>query len=202
MLSSKAQQRRAACQARDRQTDKEALSADICTHLIAQADYQAASTVMWYIGCKSEVKTLPAIHRELGSCKRIVIPYCTQDERGQRKLGLWHLKHCSELAPGTWNIPEPPKTRWGEAGTEVPPSELDLIIVPGVAFDRNGGRLGNGGGYYDRLLAQVRKETVLYGVCFESQLFDRIEMETHDIPMDFVITEKNVYTGKGRRAVR
>jgi 5-formyltetrahydrofolate cyclo-ligase len=202
MLSSKAQQRRAACQARDRQTDKEALSADICTRLIVQADYQTASTVMWYIGCKSEVRTLPAIHRELDSRKRIVIPYCTQDERGQRKLGLWHLKHCSELVPGTWNIPEPPKTRWGEAGTEVPPSELDLIIVPGVAFDRNGGRLGNGAGYYDRLLAQVRKETVLYGVCFESQLFDRIEMETHDIPMDFVITEKNVYTGQGRRAAR
>lgn len=198
MLPSKAQQRRVACQARDRQTDKEALSADICTRLIAQADYQAASTVMWYIGCKSEVRTLPAIRRELGSRKRIVIPYCTQDERGQRKLGLWHLKDFSELAPGTWNIPEPPKSRWGEAGTEVPPCELDLIIVPGVAFDRSGGRLGHGAGYYDRLLAQVRKETVLYGVCFESQLFDRIEMEAHDIPMDFVITEKNVYAGKDR----
>jgi 5-formyltetrahydrofolate cyclo-ligase len=196
MPSSKAQQRRAAYQARDRQTDKESLSANLCARLIAQADYQAASTVMWYIGCKSEVRTLPALRRELGRRKRIVIPYCTLDEHGQRKLGLWRLKDFTDLAPGTWNIPEPPKSRWGEAGTEVLPSELDLIIVPGVAFDRNGGRLGNGAGYYDRLLTQVREKTVLYGVCFESQLFDRIEMETHDIPMDFVITEKNIYTRK------
>jgi 5-formyltetrahydrofolate cyclo-ligase len=202
MPTSKAQQRFAAYQARDRQTGKDALSANICGRLTAQADYQAASTVMWYIGCKSEVRTLPALHRELGSRKRIVIPYCTVNEHGRRKLGLWHLKDFSELTPGTWNIPEPPKSRWGEAGTEVPPSELDLIIVPGVAFDRNGGRLGNGAGYYDRLLAQIGKETVLYGVCFESQLLDRIEMETHDVPMDFVVTEKNIYIGKGRRAAR
>jgi 5-formyltetrahydrofolate cyclo-ligase len=202
MPTSKAQQRFAAYQARDRQTGKDALSANICGRLIAQADYHAASTVMWYIGCKSEVRTLPALRRELGSGKRIVIPYCTVNEHGRRKLGLWHLKDFSELTPGTWNIPEPPKSRWGEAGTEVPPSELDLIIVPGVAFDRNGGRLGNGAGYYDRLLAQIGKETVLYGVCFESQLLDRIEMETHDVPMDFVVTEKNIYIGKGRRAAR
>lgn len=198
MPSSKAQQRRAAYQARDRQTDKDALSADICAHILTQADYQQASTVMWYIGCKSEVRTLPTIRRELGGRKRIVIPYCTEDEHGRRKLGLWHLKDFSELTPGTWNIPEPPRSRRGEAGKEVPPSELDLIIVPGVAFDRNGGRLGNGAGYYDRLLSRVRKETILYGICFESQLFDRIEMEAHDIPMDFVITEKNSYPGKGR----
>jgi 5-formyltetrahydrofolate cyclo-ligase len=199
MPASKAQQRRAAYAARDRQTGREALSEHICARLIAQPDYRAASTVMWYIGCKSEVGTLPAIRRELGGRKRIVIPYCTQDEHGQRKLGLWHLKDFSELAPGTWNIPEPPETRRGEVGTEVPPFELDLIIVPGVAFDRSGGRLGNGAGYYDRLLGRVRHETLLYGICFESQLFERIETEAHDIPMDFVITEKNVYAGKGRR---
>jgi 5-formyltetrahydrofolate cyclo-ligase len=199
MPSRKAQQRLAAYQARARQPDKDALSTILCARLTAQAAYRTAATVMWYIGCKSEVRTLPTLRIEMNSGKRIVIPYCTQDAQGQRKLGLWHLKDLSELTPGTWNIPEPPKSRWGEAGTEVLPSELDLILVPGVAFDRNGGRLGNGAGYYDRLLAHVRPDTILYGVCFESQLVDRIEMEAHDIPMDFVITEKNVYHRQEQR---
>jgi 5-formyltetrahydrofolate cyclo-ligase len=202
MPTLKAQQRRAAYQARDRQTDKNALSIEICARLAAQAAYRAASTAMWYIGCKSEVRTLPALHRELAGRKRLVIPYCTTDENGRRKLGLWHLEDFSELAPGTWSIPEPPRSRWGEAGKEVPPSELDVIVVPGVAFDRSGGRLGNGAGYYDRLLAEVREDAVLFGVCFESQLLDRIATEAHDVPMDFVVTENNVYTGTGRRAAQ
>jgi 5-formyltetrahydrofolate cyclo-ligase len=202
MPTRKAQQRRTAHQARDRQTDKDALSTEICVRLIARPEYRAASTAMWYIGCKSEVGTLAALRSELAGRKRIVIPYCTTDEDGRRKLGLWHLEDLSELPPGTWHIPEPPKSRWGEAGKEIRPSELDVIVVPGVAFDRNGGRLGNGAGYYDRLLAEVREDAVLFGVCFESQLLDRIETEPHDIPMDFVITEKHLYTGKGRRAAR
>jgi len=198
MPSHKIEQRRAARQARDRQTDKKALSASICTCLIAQDAYQAAETVMWYIGCKSEVQTLSALRIELNTRKRIVIPYCTYDDLGRRKLGLWQLENLAELTPGTWNIPEPPKARWGETGKEVSPYELDAIVVPGVAFDPKGGRLGNGAGYYDRLLAGVRKDTVLYGVCFESQLLAQVEMDTHDIPMDHVITEKNVYLCRGR----
>ena len=198
MPSRKDEQRRTARLARDLQTDKDALSAALCTRINAQAAYQAAGTVLWYVGCKSEVRTLEALRLELETPKRIVIPYCTHDEHGRRKLGLWHLQNLAELTPGTWAIPEPPKARWGEAGKEVSPSELDLVIVPGVAFDRSGGRLGNGAGYYDRLLAGVRQDTVLYGVCFESQLLDRVEMDAHDIPMDFVITEKALYSCRGR----
>jgi 5-formyltetrahydrofolate cyclo-ligase len=202
MPTRKAQQRRAARQARDRQPDRDSLSIEICARLLARPEYRAASSAMWYIGCKSEVRTLAALRGELAGRKRIVIPYCATDENGRRKLGLWHLQDLSELAPGTWNIPEPPRSRRGEAGKEVPPSELDVIVVPGVAFDHNGGRLGNGAGYYDRLLAEVREDAVLFGVCFESQLLDRIETEAHDVPMDFVITENNVYAGKGRGAAR
>ncbi|WP_374090271.1 5-formyltetrahydrofolate cyclo-ligase [Methylomicrobium lacus] len=198
MPSRKDEQRRAARLARDLQPDKEALSAALCSRLIAQAAYQAAGTVLWYVGCKSEVQTLQALRLELEKPKHIVIPYCTHDEHGRRKLGLWHLESLTELTPGTWNIPEPPKSRWGEAGKEVSPSELDLVIVPGVAFDRSGGRLGNGAGYYDRLLAGIRKDTVLYGVCFESQLLDRVVMHAHDVPMDAVITETAFYPCRGR----
>jgi 5-formyltetrahydrofolate cyclo-ligase len=71
-------------------------------------------------------------------------------------------------------------------------------MVPGVGFDRQGGRLGNGGGYYDRLLTRVRSDAVLTAVCYESQLFDQIAVEPHDVAMDYVITEKTIYTGIGR----
>jgi 5-formyltetrahydrofolate cyclo-ligase len=70
-------------------------------------------------------------------------------------------------------------------------------MVPGVAFDRSGGRLGNGAGYYDRLFKSVGKDTVLIGVCFEAQIMPEIIMEGHDIYMDYVITESEVYRGRG-----
>lgn len=194
----KDQQRRAAYQARELQPDKERLSSVIGANFTAQADYRDAETVMWYIGCRTEVRTLPALQGELNRGKRIIIPYCTRDGQGHRKLGLWRLEDLAELTAGTWNIPEPPRTRWGEPGKEIEPRDIDLILVPGVAFDRNGGRLGNGAGYYDRLLASVRHDTRLYGACFECQLLDQVAMEPHDIPMDYIVTEKAVYRGQGR----
>jgi 5-formyltetrahydrofolate cyclo-ligase len=146
--------------------------------------------------CRSEVRTLKAVSAELNGAKRIVIPYCTKDQNGQPKLGLWRLEAISELSPGTWGILEPAKARWGEKGKEVSAKNLDLVMVPGVAFDRKGGRLGNGAGYYDRLLQEVSPDTKLTAVCYESQLFDEVLMETHDVYMDAVLTEKNCYRFK------
>ena len=196
-MCNKKQQRRQAYEARQAQPDKDAVSRLICAEFIAQPEYQQAKTVMWYVHCRSEVITLPALASELKRSKRRVIPYCTHDEQGQKKLGLWLLEDINELVPGTWGILEPPQARWTEVEKQVDVRELDLIMVPGVAFDRNGGRLGNGAGYYDRLLEKVRKDAVLTAVCFESQLFERIEMEQHDIYMDKVITEQAIYSKLG-----
>ena len=71
-------------------------------------------------------------------------------------------------------------------------------MVPGVGFDRNGGRMGNGQGYYDRLLKRIRPDAPLIALCYESQLFDEILVGPHDIFMDKVVTEQAVYDGKGR----
>jgi 5-formyltetrahydrofolate cyclo-ligase len=198
MNDQKAIQRRKAYEMRNGQADKDALSRIICRQFIAQPAYQQAKTVLWYIHCRSEVKTQPALISELSTGKHLVIPYCTKDSQGRNKLGLWLLQDFSELEPGMWGILEPPRQRWGEPGKEIPPEQLDCILVPGVAFDRNGGRLGNGAGYYDYLLKNVRPDAVLIGACYESQLVDQVVMEPHDVAMDFVITEKAVYAGKGR----
>jgi len=191
-MLNKKEQRRKAYDARNAQANKDDVSQIICDKFIAQAAYQQAETIMWYLHCRSEVRTLSAVESELEKTKKIVIPYCTKDHQGQNKLGLWWLQDLSELTAGTWGILEPPVDRWEEQGKEVSATELDLIMVPGVAFDQGGGRLGNGAGYYDRLLQQVRAETSLIGVCYQSQLCEKVVMEKHDVYMDAVLTETGV----------
>ncbi len=195
----KAALRRIAYAARNAQPDKERISRLICTRFQQLPACSRAVTVLWYVHCRSEVRTRQALHDALAvRDKNIVVPYCTEDAQGRRQLGLWRLEQLSELTAGTWGILEPPPERWQEAGRVVEPRQLDLIMVPGVAFDRRGGRLGNGAGYYDRLLQEVRADTVLAGICYDAQLFPGIPMQAHDIAMDFVVTELDVYPGIGR----
>jgi 5-formyltetrahydrofolate cyclo-ligase len=195
----KAHMRRAAYDARNAQPDKDRVSEIAVNRLVELAEYQAATTVLWYIDCRSELRTKQALPAALVSGKRIVVPYSTVDEAGANKLGLWLLENMDELIVGKWKILEPPRERWGEPGKEIPPEEIDLVIVPGVGFSRSGGRMGNGQGYYDRLLERVRPDCQLVGLCYESQLFDNLVVSPHDVFMDKVVTETSVYTGRGRR---
>ena len=75
---------------------------------------------------------------------------------------------------------------------------LDLIMVPGVAFTREGARMGHGKGYYDKLLQHARADAPLVALAFECQLFPEIPVQAHDIYMDKIITERAVYPGRGR----
>jgi len=178
---------------RNQQRDKDYLSQVITQKVVEQANYQCAKTVMWYLDCRSEVRTQTIIKQELDQDRRIVIPFCTQDSGGKNQLGLWLLDDLSELVRGCWGILEPPESRWHESGKQVAIEELDLIIVPGVGFDRQGGRLGNGQGYYDNFLQQVSAATRIQGICYESQLFDDLPMEATDVAMDFVVTQSAIY---------
>jgi 5-formyltetrahydrofolate cyclo-ligase len=194
----KAAMRRAAYDARNAQPDKDAASDAAVARLVALPEYKAAQTVLWYLDCRSELRTRQALPAALASEQRIVVPYCTVDEQGANKLGLWLLATMDELVVGKWKILEPPRERWGEPGKEVPPEEIDLVIVPGVAFSRTGGRMGNGQGYYDRLLARVRPDCKLVALGYESQMFDDLVVSQHDVFMDKVVTERGVYEGRGR----
>lgn len=190
--------RRAAYDARNAQQDKEPISEAAVARLLTLPEYAAAQTVMWYIDCRSELRTRQALPAALASGKRVVVPYCTVDEAGANKLGLWWLESMDELIIGKWKILEPPRERWDEPAKNVPPEELDLVIVPGVGFSRDGGRMGNGQGYYDRLLERVRPDCPLIGLGYESQLFDQLIVSPHDVFMDKVVTELAVYEGRGR----
>lgn len=198
MQDPKAAMRRAAYDARDAQEDKYRVSQAAVENVVQLPEYHAANTVLWYLDCRSELRTRYVLPELLASDKTIVVPYCTVDAAGANKLGLWRLESMDELVIGKWKILEPPREQWGAEGKEVESAELDLVIVPGVGFSRQGGRMGNGQGYFDRLLATVRPDCRLIGLCYECQLFDELVMSPHDVFMDKVVTESAVYEGQGR----
>ncbi len=103
-----------------------------------------------------------------------------------------------ELVVGKWNILEPPRDRWEDPERMIHAEQLDIVIVPGVGFSRRGARMGNGQGYYDRLLLRVRPDCPLVALCYECQLFDNLIVGPHDVFMDKVVTEQATYEGQGR----
>ena len=181
---------------RNAQENKDALSEEICARFVALPAFLRAKTVMFYIDVRSEVRTRHALPSALTQGKKIIIPWC--NEKGE--LELFHLENMDELALGMYKILEPKQELRGLPTKQVGPKDLDLIMVPGVAFDRRGARMGHGKGYYDKLLQHARHDSPLVALAFECQLFPEIPMAVHDIHMDMIITERAIYDGKGRSA--
>jgi 5-formyltetrahydrofolate cyclo-ligase len=179
---------------RNAQENKDQLSHQIVAKCMSLPEYELANTVLFYLDVRSEVRTRNDLDKALASGKKIVVPYCVDGE-----LELFHLEQNEELSVGMYQILEPKAELRAIASKRVPVLEIDLIIVPGVAFDSRGGRTGHGKGYYDKLLEHARPDTPLVALAFECQLFEEIPMQQHDVFMDKVITEKRVYTGRGRQ---
>lgn len=188
----KQQIRRLAFAARQTQEDKDDLSRQIMARVTAMPEYERAGTVMFYVDVRSEVRTRFALEAALNSGKRIAVPYCAGDD-----LELFRLDAMEDLGIQTFGILEPLDRIRILPDRKVDVRELDLILVPGVAFDRDGGRVGHGKGYYDKLLHNARPETPLVALAFECQLFPKIPTEEHDVFMDKVITENGIYTHAG-----
>jgi 5-formyltetrahydrofolate cyclo-ligase len=178
---------------RKAQPDKEELSRAICAQFASLPEYAAAKTVMFYVDVRTEVRTREYLPTALSHYKRIVVPYCVDGE-----LELFLLESMDELAVGMYKILEPKAELRNLPAKRIDVKELDLIMVPGVAFDRSGARMGHGFGYYDKLLEHARPDAPLVALAFECQLFPEIPTAPHDIFMDKIITEKAIYQGKGR----
>ena len=180
---------------RNAQLNKDELSKAICAAFMALPDYAAAKTVMFYIVVRSEVRTRLALPDALASGKKIIVPWC--NDKGE--LELFHLTSMEELAIGMYKILEPKSELRLLPEKKLSPTNLDLVMVPGVAFDRQGGRTGHGKGYYDKLLQHARLDAPLVALAFECQMFPEIPVAGHDIFMDTIITESAVYAGRGRK---
>jgi len=179
--------------ARQAQPDKDALSEAICRRFAAMPEYSAARTVMVYVGVRSEVRTLPLLKAAIEQRRRVVVPYCVGSE-----LQLFLLESLDDLASGTYGILEPRSELRAPPSGRVEAGQIDLVMVPGLAFDRRGGRLGHGKGYYDQFLPRLRQDVLAVGVAYECQLLGEVPMLPSDVFMDRVITEEAVYPGRGR----
>jgi 5-formyltetrahydrofolate cyclo-ligase len=176
---------------RDKANNRMAHSAAIGRHVTGLAEYAEAETIAWFVGVKSEVMTLPMIADALAARRRVALPWVSPDG-----ICLALVGSLEEVAPAAFGLLEPRDDIRQDMARQVAPDRVDFYVVPGVAFDRDGGRLGHGKAYYDRLLAHARPDATLAGLCFEVQLVDRVPMAEHDIPMTYVVTEKQVYRGK------
>jgi 5-formyltetrahydrofolate cyclo-ligase len=173
---------------RAEQRDADRLSRHIFRQIVALPQYARAKTLMLYIDFGSEVRTRWFFPTAWDEGKRIVVPYCNDGD-----IELFRLDSLEELAPGTMGILEPKRELRDDADRQIDPSELDVIVAPGLAFDRRGGRVGYGKGYYDRLLHQIRVDATKLAVCFECQMFPEVPQLPHDIRMDTIVTETAVY---------
>ena len=160
----------------------------VIAQLMTLPEIKTCDNIMTYVDFGKEVRTVPLISELLSQGKRIVVPYC---EKGE--IQLFWLKNLNELAPGYFGISEPKIELRRLSERRVQLDELRLILVPGVAFDPQGGRLGRGKGFYDRFLKKTSKNTLKVGLAFDWQLFDMIPMTENDQYLDVIATENNIF---------
>ena len=146
--------------------------------------YKEANHIMVYVSFGSEINTHDFIKESLKKGKRISVPVTFPDSK---EIKPSELLDFDELEIGFYNILTPKD----ESIRFIDPNEIDLIIVPGVAFDRKGYRIGYGGGYYDRFLSSY-PDIIKLSIAYDLQLIDEVPRKDHDIPVDFIITEKEV----------
>ncbi len=163
------------------QGEQEAAAQAALDLLRGYAPYRQAKTVLAYMACRGEMGLAPALLDILESGKTLLLPRC----EAAGGMTARRVRDPAQLTPGAYGIPEP-----GEDCEILPPQAIDLILVPGAAFGRDGGRIGQGGGYYDRYLRGTRAWRV--GVCHGFALLDSVPAEAHDMRMDAILTPQGV----------
>lgn len=159
-------------------------SKDIINKLYESDLYRDSKIIMTFISFGDEVDTHEFIKKSLKDGKRIVVPITFPKTKEIRPSELFDF---NELKIGFYNILTPKD----EFIRFIDPKEIDLIVVPGVGFDRNGFRVGYGGGYYDRFLSKY-PDAVKLGIAFDLQLIDEVPKEDFDIPVDLILTENEI----------
>jgi len=150
--------------------------------LVSLPEYVAAASVAIYASIRCEVPTSGLIEHSLATGKAVLLP--AVEAQG---LVFRQIKNESELRRGALGILEPHPACPAQL-----PEAIDLFIIPGVAFDLAGNRVGYGKGYYDRVLHRLEAAGKFIGICYDFQLLDVIAGEPHDVIMDRVITERRV----------
>ncbi len=147
---------------------------------------QQWSTLFIYVNFRSEVETLELIKKCINRDIRVAVPLV--EASAVRMIPLLIKDPVQDLVPGYYNIPEPDPKK----SLRLEPGEIDAAVIPGSVFDIHGGRLGYGGGYYDRFLLNDAPQAKRIGLAFELQVVDNVPLEPHDQPLDILITEERI----------
>ena len=174
--------------------ERRAKSRKIGEALLSSEAVIAATTIFIYVSFRSEVETRPIITELLKRKKIVTVPLTRVTQKRLDIIRITNL--ATDLVPGYCSIPEPPPEL--AATGRLSAAELDLIVLPGSVFDERGGRYGYGGGYYDRLLAEV-PETLRYGLAFELQMHKKLDLQPHDQLLDCIVTERRIITPPARQ---
>lgn len=159
-------------------------SGEICRRLLLLPELAAADTVFAFYPGPGEPDILPALEELLAGGKALALPRCLSP-------GVMEARQVDRLAglvPGRYGIPEP-----GPDRPPVPWAAVSFAVLPCVTADRSGGRLGHGGGYYDRFLAAAPRGMAAAAVCFAALMPRRVPADAHDIPVPLVVTEEGVW---------
>lgn len=150
--------------------------------LFSLEEFKRAKVVMFYVSTDGEVETASMIDKALEMGKKVVIPLILTKEK--KLVASQILDRTKELKPGPYGILQPIASYLRPTSLK----DIDLVVVPGIAFDKEGNRLGRGKGYYDKFLSQIPQGIPLIGLAFDSQLVNRLPCLAHDLPVDKVIT--------------
>lgn len=155
-------------------------SQSICRAIAALEAFKSAKVVMAYAPCALEVDIRSVVEIALDQGKKVCFPVITG--KGRMKAVAWNGR--DKMSPGEYGILRPPEDE------ETYPETIDLVIAPGLAFDRGGGRLGKGGGFYDRFLPRCK--AVVVAPAFSEQVVDKVPADERDIRIDILVTDKGV----------
>jgi 5-formyltetrahydrofolate cyclo-ligase len=158
---------------------REAASLQICDRLRQQAIWKSADSILFFAPLATEPDIWPLLEEAFLARKAVALPRFSAETQSYQACVVQNLK--TDLQIGQFGIREP-----SASCPEIPLNRLDLVLVPSVAFDLQGHRLGRGKGFYDRLLVGVR--CVKYGIGFDEQIVDAVPVEPLDVLVDYILT--------------
>jgi 5-formyltetrahydrofolate cyclo-ligase len=164
-------------------TDEERIgrSRDACQHLVNTDQFKRASVVMFYLSLPHEIDVIPAILYAWQKGKTVAAPKVSWQQRHMIPVEITSLE--TGVAAGALGLRNP------ITGAPVPPEDIDLVVTPGLAFDKNGNRLGRGGSFYDRFFDSNKLSACKCGFAFSRQIVEDVPVDDRDKPMDLLVTE-------------
>ena len=170
---------------------KKEKDAAIRQRIIRLPEFTDAKKILFYASFRSEADTIEMIKISLSQGKQAVLP---KVDKENKKLKLYEIKDMNELAKGYMGILEPSVSEERLTGLD----DIDLVIIPGAAFDVSGNRLGYGAGFYDRLLAGIKNKMPVIAPAYEEQIVEHIPSEPHDVKVTKIVTDKRVIDCEGK----